>query len=437
MFEPLDEGKVSRAQLRITALSSGGSFLDGYDISIVSVAILTMRNEFSLTSTDATLLLGATFIGMILGGFSLGYLTDLRGRRYLFLWDMVLFIVFTALSAISTNFIEIVVFRLLLGVAIGADYAISPTIISEFSPAKHRGKLLTVNGISWFFGAAGSYAIGALLTPLGTISWRYMFALGIIPAVIVILLRFSIPESPRWLVTQGRAEKAEDSLKKIGVSAGAQLEAAGEKVSFRTLFRKPYLPATVFISVFWFCLDAATFAIALQGPSVLVALGLNETSAAGAASIVAFLAILGAIMTLLLVDRIGRKPVTAIGFAGMVVTMLGAAFVLGTSKDILLIIALLVIFEISQEFGPGITNSIYPQELFPTNIRATAQGFGTTISRIGAVFGIFMFSIVSTPFGYSGGMILLAIMSAIGLVATLVLGIETKGKSLEELTGKA
>ncbi len=433
MFEPLDQGKVSRAQLKITALSSAGSFLDGYDISIVSVAILTMKSEFSLTSVDSTLLLGATMIGMVLGGFSMGYLTDLRGRRYLFLWDMALFIIFTALSAIALNFIEILVFRLLLGVAIGADYAISPTLISEFAPAKHRGKLLTVAGVSWFFGAAGSYAIGSFLTPLGAISWRYMFALGIIPAVIVLLLRFSIPESPRWLIQKGEAEKARESLKKIGIEYDYGEVKPQQKTRFRVLFEKKYLSATIFISVFWFCLDAATFAIALQGPSILVALGLTESTAAGTASIVAFLALIGAVMALILVDRLGRKPLSVIGFAGMMVTLLLASLVLVTSRSILMIVVLLIIFEISQEFGPGITNSIYPQELFPTSIRATAQGYGTTISRIGALFGIFGFSLVQSFSGISGGMIFLGVISAVGLIITVVKGVETKGISLEEI----
>lgn len=433
MFEPLDQGRVSRAQLKITTLSSAGSFLDGYDISIVSVAILTMKSQFSLTSTDSTLLLGSTLIGMILGGFSFGYLTDLKGRRYLFLWDMVLFIVFTALSAIATSFLEILIFRLLLGIAIGADYAISPTLIAEFSPAKHRGKLLTISGISWFFGAAGSYAIGAVLTPLGAISWRYMFAIGIIPAVLVLILRFSIPESPRWLVQHGKAELARESLRKIGIEYSPDEVKVQKRPGFRILFEKKFLAATVFISVFWFCLDAATFAIALQGPTILTALGLTESSAAGTASIVAFLALIGAVLALLLVDRLGRKPLSVIGFLGMVVTLLGASFVLATSRSILLIVILLIVFEISQELGPGITNSIYPQELFPTEIRATAQGYGTTISRIGAVVGIFGFSYVAEVSGFSGGMVLLAAISAIGLIVTLVLGVETKGISLEEI----
>lgn len=433
MFEPLDQGKVSRAQLKITALASAGSLLDGYDISIVSVAILTMKSEFTLTSADTTLLLGATLIGMIFGGFSIGYLTDLKGRRYLFLWDMVLFIVFTALSAIATNFIEILVFRLLLGVAIGADYAISPTLIAEFAPVKHRGKLLTVSGISWFFGAAGSYAIGALLTPLGTISWRLMFAIGLIPAIIVIILRFSIPESPRWLLQQGKAEQASESLKKVGVDYKYETVATHKKTSFKVLFQKQFLPATLFITIFWFALDAATYAIALQGPSILVALGLTETTAAGTASIVAFLALIGAIMALVTVDRLGRKPISVVGFAGMVVTLFLAALVLATSRDILLIVILLIVFEISQEFGPGITNSIFPQELYPTDIRATAQGYGTTISRIGAVFGIFGFGAIAKVSGFSGGMVFLGVVSIVGLLVTVFLGIETKGISLEQI----
>lgn len=433
MFEPLDQGKLSVAQLKITALSSAGSFLDGYDISIVSVAILTMTSEFTLTPTDTTLLLGATLIGMIMGGFSIGYLTDLKGRRYLFLWDMILFIVFTALSAVATSFIEILIFRLLLGVAIGADYAISPTIISEFSPARHRGKLLTISGISWFFGAAGSYAIGALLTPLGSISWRLMFGLGLIPAILVIILRFSIPESPRWLIQKGKTEEAKESLRKIGVTYTEEEVKPQSRTRFRVLFQKQFLPATMFITIFWFCLDAATFTIALQGPSILVALGLTESAAAGTASVVAFLALIGAVMALLTVDRLGRKPISIAGFAGMLVTMVLTAFVLVTSRSILFIVILLVIFEISQEFGPGITNSIFPQELFPTDIRATAQGYGTTVSRIGAVVGIFGFGAIAKYHGFSGGMLLLAAMSAIGLLVTIILGVETKGISLDKI----
>ncbi len=163
-------------------------------------------------------------------------------------------------------------------------------------------------------------------------------------------------------------------------------------------------------------------------------LGLTPANASVSASIIASIAIIGAIFTFMVIDKLGRKTVTIIGFAGMFVSLLVAALVIAYIPSILFIIVLFIIFEISQEFGPGITNSIYPQELYPTNIRATAQGFGTTISRIGAVTGIFIFSAVTTSFGLASGIFMLSLLSLTGLIITLILGIETKGKSLEELT---
>ncbi len=434
MFKPLDESKVKGIHLRITALSSGGSFLDGYDLSIVAVAILLLNSEFSLTSGEHTLIIGAAVLGMVFGGVLGGYLTDRRGRKYIYLWDMVLFIVFTILTALSSSVTELVLSRLFLGIAIGADYAISPTIIAEYAPAKHRGKLLTVSGLSWFVGSALSYAAGYFLSPLGNVGWRYMFLLGVIPAVIVLVLRTSIPESPRWLMEHGEPEKAAESVRKVVGPEAVMETAAPTKASMRDLFGKKYIRATVFVLAFWFILDAVTYVIALQGPSILESLGLSSTNASGTAAVIAIVAIFGAILTFFLVDITGRKKVTAIGFIGMTMTLVAAYFSLTYTSSIVLIVLLFILFEISQEFGPGITNSIYPQELFPTSIRATAQGLGTTVSRIGALVGIFVFPLISDPLGYGPGMLFLALLSLIGVAVTLTLGMETRGKPLEELT---
>ncbi len=103
MFESIDNSPIKKVHLRITALSSGGSFLDGYDISIISIAVLVL--PFSLTSIDITLLLGSTLLGMVFGGVFIGYLTDIKGRRYIYLWDMAFFILFTFLTAISFTFV--------------------------------------------------------------------------------------------------------------------------------------------------------------------------------------------------------------------------------------------------------------------------------------------------------------------------------------------
>ena len=433
MFETLDDSKLKKVHFKIATLSSGGSFLDGFDISIISVAILILRPEFALTSTEVTLLLGSTILGMIFGGIVVGYIADLKGRRYLYLWDMIFFIVFTVLCAIATNYLQLLIFRLLLGIAIGADYAITPTIIAEFSPAKHRGMLLSLAGAAWFIGAFVAYGIGTLLIPLGDVSWRYMFLIGIIPAIIILVLRRDVPESPRWLLSHGKNEKANESMEIIDSKAHIQAPVTYTKTKISDLFRKKYIAATVFISVFWFALDAVTYVIALNGPSILEDLGLTSDAASGYATIIALLAIIGAAIAIIFIDSIGRKSLTAIGFAGMVVTLLLAAVLFKYSPIVIYIVLLFVVFEITEELGPGIISSVYPQELYPTEIRSTAQGFGTTISRVGALFGIFSFALVSALYGISGGLIFLAGISGVGLIVTLLLGKETARRSLEEL----
>ncbi len=435
MFDALDDSRLKKVHLRITALSSGGSFLDGYDISIISVAILILQSQFSLSPIDVTLLLGSTILGMIFGGVFIGYITDLRGRRYVYMWDMAFFIFFTVLTAVSTDYLQLLLFRLLLGIAIGADYAITPTIIAEFSPMKHRGKLLSLSGAAWFIGAFASYGIGTILIPLGNISWRYMFLIGIVPAMIILILRRDVPESPRWLLSHGENKRANESMKEIDINAYVDAPVTHSRTRIGDLFRKKYIAATAFISIFWFALDAVTYVIALDGPSVLQGLGISSDAASGYATVIAFLAIIGAVIAILLVDTTGRKNLTVAGFAGMVITLLLAAVIFDYFPAVIYIVLLFVVFEISQELGPGITNSIYPQELYATDIRSTAQGFGTTISRVGALFGIFAFSFVWDAYGIGTGMIFLAVISAIGLAVTIWLGNETAGKSLEELSG--
>ena len=433
MFEKLDDSSLKKVHFKIAMLSSGGSFLDGFDISIISVAILILRPEFTLTSTDVTLLLGSTILGMIFGGVIVGYIADLKGRRYLYLWDMIFFILFTVLCAVATDYLQLLIFRLLLGIAIGADYAITPTIISEFSPAKRRGMLLSLSGAAWFIGAFGAYGVGTVLIPLGNVSWRYMFLVGIIPAIIILLLRRDVPESPRWLLAHGKNEKANQAMEIIDSSVNVQAPVTYTKTKISDLFTRKYIAATVFISVFWFALDAVTYVIALNGPSILEDIGLTSDAASGYATIIALLAIIGAGIAIIFIDSVGRKSLTVIGFAGMLITLILAAVLFDYFPVVIYIVLLFVVFEITEELGPGIISSIYPQELYPTEIRSTAQGFGTTISRVGALFGIFAFAFISTSYGIGGGLIFLAGISGIGLVVTLLLGKETARKSLEEL----
>ena len=447
-YSALDNAKTRGVHYRITALSAAGVFLDGYDISIIAVAltIITSISAFSYVNTPLGkgLMAASTTIGMLVGAVLFGYITDLKGRKIMYLWDMVIFAVFTGLVAfVSFNFLSLFIFRVILGLAIGADYAISTTIISEFSPKKTRGKLLAVNVSAWWIGSAVAYFIGFILLPIGINSWRWMFAIGIIPAVIVLIFRWSVPESARWLANAGKLKEAQEVEKQISGSSD-KLSVKMEKTSIKELFSRKYIRATAFVAIFWFSYDVAFYGIALFNPTILGIFGLSKSNAILGSAIFSLFAVIGSFMCILLVDRLGRKLITIIGFAGMSVSLLvlgitallvpKSAFSIGYIAVVVL--AMFVIFEVTQTLGPGGTDFIYPQEIFPTSIRATGQGVGTSFSRIGAILGLTAFPILVSISGLGLGLMFFFAFSVIGLLATVFLGIETMGKTLEEINGE-
>ncbi len=445
VYTALDTAKTTRTHYRITLLSVAGTFLDGYDISIIGVAltIITALSAFSYATTPLGkgLMAASTVIGMLFGALSIGYITDLRGRKFMYLWDMVIFIVFTAAIALSFNFWSLFIFRLLLGIAIGADYAIGATIISEFTPKKSRGKFLASDGLAWWVGAAFAFVVGYLLLPFGSNSWRWMFAVGIIPAVIVLILRRKVPESARWLANNGDLAKARASEKLITGKSDI-LRVTHQKVSFWTLFDKKYIKNTIYFGAAWFAYDVAFYGIGLFTPTILILLGLSHSLSILGSAIFSSIAIIGSVMCILTVDRWGRKPVTILGFAGMFVSLLVLAFIaMNIPKDAfaagsigVLIAAMYILFELTQSWGMGSTDFVYGQELFPTTIRATGQGWGTSISRIGAILGLTSFPTIVALYGLGYGLLFFALAGLAGMLLTIFMAPETKQKSLEELT---
>lgn len=449
-YTALDSAKTKGIHYRITFLSAMGVFLDGYDISIIGVAltIITALSAFQYANTawGKGLMAASTTMGMLVGAIVFGYITDKHGRRLMYMWDMALFIVFTALIAVATNYWYLFSFRVLLGLAIGADYAISTTIISEFSPRKARGKLLAVNVSMWWVGSAIAFIIGYLLLPLGDNAWRYMFAIGIIPAAIVLVARRTVPESARWLANQGKTKAAEAVEKEVSGHADV-LRVAKHKVSIFTLFSKKYIRATAFVAIFWFSYDVAFYGIGLFSPTILSIFGLSHSNSILGSALFATVAVIGSFLCIATIDRWGRKAITILGFSGMAVSLfvlsLVAIYVLPSyhTKGVFavgsfgaLVVAMYVLFELTQTWGPGGTDFVFPQELFPTSIRATGQGWGTSVSRVGAILGLVGFPQIVAYAGLGYGLLFFFAFSVLGLLATIFLAQETMNRSLEEIT---
>ncbi len=216
-----------------------------------------------------------------------------------------------------------------------------------------------------------------------------------------------------------------------------------QKVSLRTLFEKRYIKATLFFGLAWFAYDVAFYGIGLFNPFILSYLGLTSRLALLGSAVFSAIAIIGSVICLLTIDKLGRKTNTIIGFVGMTISLLVLSYIAFTvpksafsNRSIaIVIVSMFVLFEITQTWGMGTTDFVYGQELFPTSIRSTGQGWGVTISRIGAVLSLTSFPTIVALYGLGTGLLFFAIVGGVlGLIVTIALAPETKQKSLEELT---
>jgi putative MFS transporter len=291
-----------------------------------------------------------------------------------------------------------------LGVAIGADYPIATAIVAEFMPQRLRGAALSAMEGVWSLGAATAYLAGYALLRTGPESWKWILASPAIFAAVGLLMRASAPESPLWLEARDRGELA--------------------RVSFATLFQSGFREKLAFVSAMWLLQAVPLFAIYTYAPAVLAALGLGSNgSPVGSVAITAAFAI-GAFVAMPLVERWGRRPVGIAGFAIATV-----AFVVLPFSATAIVVACFLAYAVGMG-AATVLELVYPAELFPTSIRASAAGFAAGISRIGAFAGTFLLPIGMARFGVTRIILGAAALSAIGLVISMLWAPETKGTSI-------
>ncbi len=430
-FERLESRELRSFHYRLTALSAAGVFLDGFDLTVIAVALPLLARQWSMSPGLSGIVAASAVFGMLVGSVLLGHLTDRIGRKAMYVVDLLCFVVFAALTAVAQNVWQLLLFRFLLGVGIGADYPISSTLVAEFVPAARRGALVALLGTTWFFGAVCAYVAGYLLLPVGPNAWRLMLLVGAVIAIGVIVLRAAIPESPRWLATVGRQEDAHAVLRGLGGREAAV--GTGTRQPWLALFAPPLLRFTVFVSVFWFCYDVAFYGISIYTPTILGSFSLSGAGAAylGSAA-VSVLGLVGALVGVALADGWGRRPLIILAFAGLSVMLLALTFqpkpALGT---------LVILFGLATLFanmGPGVLDFVYPTELFPTGVRAGATGFATAVSRVGAILSIIVFPKLVQSWGLRLALLLFVAAAVVGLVTCILLAPETKRRRLEEIS---
>lgn len=398
-------GAQSRPKLfGIFVYANAGVFCDGYILSSIGLALITLTPAFHLDALTTGLIGAATLFGILAGAPLFGHLTDRHGRRILMIADLCTFVVVAVAQVFATNPAELIALRFVLGLAIGADYPIATAIVAEFMPAKRRGAALSAMEAIWFLGAAVAYVAGYALLKTGPESWKWILASPAIFAAVGLLLRATAPESPMWLAARDSGEL--------------------QRVSFVTLFHSSFRGPLFFISAMWLLQVVPLFAIYTYAPTVLALLRLGgENTPAGSVAITAAFA-LGAFVAMPLVERLGRRPICIVGFA-----VAALAFGVLPFAGGFVVVAAFLAYAIAMG-AATVLELVYPAELFPTSIRASATGFAAAVSRVGAFAGTFLLPIALARFGATTIILGACALSLAGLAISLPWAPETKGKVL-------
>ncbi|MEN0134574.1 MAG: MFS transporter, partial [Rhodococcus sp. (in: high G+C Gram-positive bacteria)] len=339
------------------------------------------------------------------------------------------FLIASALQFFVDSAWQLFVVRLLMGVAIGIEYSVGWPLLSEFAPARLRGRLMGVTLIAWYVGFMVAFLVGHVLNESTDVSWQVILGSSTVIAAILFVGRIGLPESPRWLWSQGRRNEALDVAHRYMEDVDDMADVEHEDVrkgTFGSLFTQ-HRRATLFISVFWFCAVTPYFAIATFADSVLDKYGLSGGLTGGVA--LSGLAVASVVLTVLLIDKVGRRVLTVP--PQWLCALLLAAIGLWVGAPPLIVLVLFLAFSFLSAMC-GTLTSIYPAEVFPTEVRGIGTGFAAAVSRVGAALGTFLLPWSMSNLGSTVTMLVAAGIAAVGAAVSQWLAPETKGKSLTE-----
>ena len=450
---------MTAMQWRIWTLATAGKFFEGLVVFMTGVALPLIVKEFGLGAMEKGVVGAAPLFGILIGATALGGLSDRVGRKRMFIVEMMLFAVSLLLLVFSPNYPWLLVFLFIMGAALGCDYPTAHMVISESIPSIARGKLV--------LSAFGFQAVGALVgTGVGYLilyenpdigAWRWMYATGIIPAILVVFARYFIPDSGHWLVSRGRFDEAEREMErllarrppypqriKLAVPSWDGPSAGG----FGLLFSRRYIRATIFASVPWFLQDLGTYGIGIFTPTILAtvigaqtthvhniaSLIHNDMLAAKGAALIDGLLLVGIVCAVLLVDKAGRIRLQVLGFIGCAAGLFLASLSLGAEggTKMFFIFAGFMLFSFMTNLGPNAMTYLIAGEVFPTHIRGKGAGFAASLAKVGAVLTAFLFPLLLRSIGPEALLYGLVGTSLLGAGVTWVFRIETTGINLEK-----
>ncbi|MDO9034078.1 MAG: MFS transporter [Methanoregula sp.] len=463
LTEAMDDAPFTLKHAHIWFLSAMGIFLDGFDLFVMSIALPLIIVQFSATPLEQGIVGAAAVVGAIFGALIGGRLCDRFGRKKVFLFDLLIFIIFAVLSSFAWSIESLIIFRFMLGVGIGADYPVCASYVSEFMPKRIRGRMLIAAFSFQAVGIFAAAAVGLFILAMhpSESAWRWMLVAGAVPAVVIVLLRRGIPESARWHIQRKEWKLAmgvvrymipDFTMKKPVNPIDDVVQMRLEKVPvwhsylrlYSELFSKKNLRRTILITVPWFFMDFAFYGVGIFTPILIAAMigtqgaGLNfiaqDFYSTEYTVLLDVFLVIGFVLNILFIEKIGRIRLQLAGFIGMAAGMfILAASQSGSQTIIAIAFVGFGLFNLLQNFGPNATTFLLPAELFSTRLRATAHGFAAGIAKVGAACGIIFVPLMTASYGVRDTVIFMGIICIFAFVVTWVTRIDMTGRSLEEI----
>ncbi|KOT79151.1 major facilitator transporter [Streptomyces rimosus subsp. pseudoverticillatus] len=419
----------------------------GYDTGSISGALVFLSEDFHLTDTEKGLVNSILVFGSIVGALLGGKLADALGRKAAMLIVAGSYTVFVALSALAPNVVVLDVVRFLLGIAIGISIVAAPLYIAESTPARTRGASVATYQVATVAGIALTYFVNWGLSDGG--HWRLMLGLSAIPAALVLIPLFRLPDTPRWYVLKGRTEKAVEvmALTDPDVDPRAETEAVRAALceesggSLRSLLRKPYARATLFvIGLGFFCQITGINAVTYYSPQIFEEMGFTgDGQNFLLPSFVQLASLAATVLAILIIDRLGRRVVLLSGIATMtaMLAVLTAVFGFGDPEGATLWIGFgaILLFTAAFNFGFGSLIWVYAGEAFPAQLRSTGASAMLTADLVANLLIAQFFPSLMTWAGAATTFAGLGFLALAALVFAAATAPETKGRQLEEIQG--
>jgi SP family galactose:H+ symporter-like MFS transporter len=425
----------------IAVAAALGGLLFGYDTSVISGAILFLRGQFHLSAIETELAVSIVLAGAACGAAIAGYFGDRFGRKPVLIADAALFAIFSVVTGLANGLALFLAARYLVGLAVGVASMITPLYIAEVAPPRIRGALVTLNQLAIVTGIVVAYYVDYLFAGSG--NWRGMFISAVVPSAILLLALIFLPESPRWEAAQGRFDRALRVLARIEGPGEAQLHlnelrkvTAEDQLTFHDLFAPRFRKAVLLgVGLAIFQQITGVNTIIYYTPTILQMAGFQTASSAILTTVlVGAVNVVATVISLLLLDRIGRRPLLLFGIAGMSLSLAHLGYAFGASHIVRhVILADVIAYLACFALGLGPVFWLLISEIYPTTIRGQAMSIASVTIWISDLLVTMTFLSLVKWVGARLAFWIYAVACAAGFLFVAKLVPETRGRTLEEI----